>query len=130
LFLTAQSWHNVSLFGWHISNLMLLSLTVAVTGLGVGIGGPAANNAALDLMPEAVARITGLRGMFRSSGGVLGTSAIVLALAHSSDTATGLEQTFLALSFLILLVIPPIFLIPDSARLRRAQALTPAAEHG
>jgi EmrB/QacA subfamily drug resistance transporter len=130
LFLTAQSWHNVTLFGWHISNLMLLSLTVAVTGLGVGIGGPAANNAALDLMPEAVARITGLRGMFRSSGGVLGTSAIVLALAHASDTATGLEQTFLALSFLILLVIPPIFLIPDSARMRRSQALAPAAEHG
>ena len=55
---------------------------MAVTGIGVGIGGPAANNAALDLMPDAVARITGLRGMFRSSGGVLGTSAIVLVLAH------------------------------------------------
>ena len=68
--------------------------------------------------------------MFRFSGGVLGTSAIVLALAHSSDTATGLEQTFLALSFLILLVIPPIFLIPDSARIRRTQALAPAVEHG
>jgi MFS family permease len=121
LFLTAQGWHHVTVFGWHMSDVVLLSLTVAITGIGVGIGGPAANNAALDLAPDSVARIIGLRGMFRSSGGVLGTAAIVLALAGQRDQATGFEHVFLALSILILLVIPPIFLIPDKARERHLQ---------
>lgn len=119
LFITGQGFHNPSIFGVEVGNLAFLSLTIAITGLGVGIGGPAANNAALDLMPEAVARITGLRGMFRSSGGVLGTAGIVLALAHFDDQAHGLEVIFTALSFLILLIIPVVFMIPDTARTRR-----------
>jgi EmrB/QacA subfamily drug resistance transporter len=119
LFLTAQGWHHPVVFGYQVNDLTLLSLLIAITGLGVGIGGPAANNAAIDLMPEAVARITGLRGMFRSSGGVLGTAAIVLILAHYEDQARGLEVIFTGLSFLMLLVIPTIFLIPDTARNRR-----------
>ena len=123
LFVTGQGFHNPTIFGVEISNLVFLSLTIAITGLGVGIGGPAANNAALDLMPEAVARITGLRGMFRSSGGVLGTAAIVLALAHFDDQAHGLEVIFTALSFLILLIIPVVFMIPDTARNRRKAQL-------
>lgn len=119
LYLTAEAWHAPVVFGHTVSNLALLSVLMAITGLGIGIGGPAANNAAIDLMPEAVARITGLRGMFRTTGGVLGTAAIVLILAHYQDQAQGLKDIFHALSILILLVIPPIFLIPDSARLRR-----------
>jgi len=119
LFVTGRGIHDPTIFGYHVSNLVFLSITIAITGLGVGIGGPAANNAALDLMPDAVARITGLRGMFRSSGGVLGTAAIVLALAHFDDQGRGLEVIFTALSFLILLIIPVVFLIPDTARNRR-----------
>lgn len=123
LFVTGQGLHDPTVFGFEFGNLAFLSLTIAITGLGVGIGGPAANNAALDLMPEAVARITGLRGMFRSSGGVLGTAGIVLALAHFDDQARGLEVIFTALSFLILLIIPVVFMIPDTARNRRKAQL-------
>lgn len=123
LFITGQGLHNPTILGFEMGNLAFLSLTIAITGLGVGIGGPAANNAALDLMPEAVARITGLRGMFRSSGGVLGTAMIVLVLAHFDDQARGLEFIFTGLSFLILLIIPVVFLIPDTARSRRKAQL-------
>ena len=59
LFVTGRGIHDPTIFGYHVSNLVFLSITIAITGLGVGIGGPAANNAALDLMPDAVARITG-----------------------------------------------------------------------
>lgn len=119
LFLVAQNWHHPVVFGHRVSDVVLLSTLLSISGLGIGIGGPAANNAAIELMPEAVARITGLRGMFRSTGGVLGTAAIVLILAHYQDQARGLQQIFLGLAFLVLLVIPPIFLIPDTARQRR-----------
>lgn len=122
LFLVGQSWHHVSIFGHGISNVVLLSTLIMISGLGVGVGGPAANNAAIELMPEAVARITGLRSMFRTTGGVLGTAAIVLILAHDKNEGAGLAHIFIYLSVLVLLVIPPIFLIPDGARVRRKTA--------
>jgi EmrB/QacA subfamily drug resistance transporter len=122
LFLVGQSWHNVSVFGHGISSVVLLSVLIMISGFGVGVGGPAANNAAIELMPEAVARITGLRSMFRTTGGVLGTAAIVLLLAHDKNEGAGLAHIFVGLSFLVLLVIPPIFLIPDGARMRRKAA--------
>ena len=128
LFLIGQGWHTPVVLGHSISNLAMLAVLVAVTGLGVGIGGPAANNAAIELMPEAVARITGLRGMFRNTGGVLGTAVIVLILAHERDQALGLQHVFRGLGILILLIIPPIFLIPDTARARRRVRRAEASE--
>ncbi len=122
LFLTSQGWHNQSVFGHHISDVVLLSSLIMISGIGVGVGGPAANNAAIELMPDAVARITGLRGMFRTTGGVLGTATIVLYLSHYKNQGLGLEHVFFGLSILVLLVIPPIFLIPDNAKLRRQAA--------
>jgi EmrB/QacA subfamily drug resistance transporter len=119
LFLTSQGWHDVTVFGHGISNVVLLSSLIMISGIGVGLGGPAANNAAIELMPDAVARITGLRGMFRTTGGVLGTAIIVLILAHDKDQGVGLEHIFFGLSLLVLFIIPPIFLIPDNARTRR-----------
>ena len=130
LFLLGQDWHTPVVFGHQVSNLALLAGVVAVTGLGVGIGGPAANNAAIELMPEAVARITGLRGMFRNTGGVLGTAMIVLILAHERDQALGLAHVFRDLGVLVLLVIPPIFLIPDTARTRRRARRAGTSEVG
>ena len=122
LFLTSQGWHGVTLFGHGVSNVVLLSSLIMISGFGVGLGGPAANNAAIELMPDGVARITGLRGMFRTTGGVLGTATIVLILAHDKNQGVGLEHVFFGLSILVLLAIPPIFLIPDNARMRRKAA--------
>ncbi len=122
LFLTSQSWSGVTLFGHGISNIVLVSTLIMISGFGVGIGGPAANNAAIELMPEAVARITGLRGMFRTTGGVLGTATIVLILSHYKNQGIGLAHIFFGLSVLVLLIIPTIFLIPDNARMRRKAA--------
>ncbi|HEU5423450.1 MAG TPA: DHA2 family efflux MFS transporter permease subunit [Nitrolancea sp.] len=121
LFLVSQGWQNPVIFGYHVGNVALLSALMAITGLGVGVGGPAANNASIELMPEAVALITGLRGMFRTTGGVLGTAAIVLIMAHEPNQAVGLEHIFKGLSILILLAIPPIFLIPNAAGVRPAR---------
>jgi EmrB/QacA subfamily drug resistance transporter len=122
LFLTGQGWHDKSFFGHPVSNIVLLSTLIMISGIGVGVGGPAANNAAIELMPEAVARITGLRGMFRTTGGVLGTAVIVLILAHDKSQGLGLQHIFYWLSILVLLIIPPVFLIPDNARMRRKAA--------
>ena len=58
----------------------LLSLLILASGIAAGITNPAANNACIELMPEKVATITGLRGMFKTVGGVLGISLITFIL--------------------------------------------------
>ncbi len=122
LFLLSRGYHDVTLMGLHLPDIGLMTVLVAFAGLGMGISAPAANNAALDLMPEKVAAVAGIRGMFRSTGGVMGTAVIVLALSHFSDKAAGMQHIFFFLALLILAVIPVVFLIPDTARQRRMAA--------
>ncbi len=93
-----------------------------IGGIGMGLINPAANNAVLDLVPEKVAAVTGIRGMFRITGGTFGTAAMVLVLSHYQDQALGFQQVMLFLSVFILLLIILIFLIPDNARQRRKKA--------
>ena len=57
---------------WGVAPVIGFCLLFA--GLGAGIAFPAANNACIELMPEKVATIVGLRGMFRMVGAALGVS--------------------------------------------------------
>lgn len=118
LFLLSRGYHNIAILGLSFNNLVLL---VMLSGVGMGIANPAANNAALDLIPEKVAAVAGLRGMFRSVGGVVGTAGLILALSHCPDKAFGLQRIFFYLAILLLLLIPVVFLIPDMAHERRSR---------
>jgi len=55
LFLLSRGYHNAAILGLGLDNLVLLALLVMLAGIGMGIANPAANNAALDLIPEKVA---------------------------------------------------------------------------
>ena len=81
---------------------------------------PAANNAALDLIPEKVAAVAGMRGMFRAIGGVLGIAGTTLALSYFPDKTVGMQEIYFGLTFLLLLLIPVVFMIPDMAYERRS----------
>ena len=76
LFLLSRGYHNAAILGLGLDNLVLLALLVMLAGIGMGIANPAANNAALDLIPEKVAAVAGMRGMFRAIGGVLGSPSL------------------------------------------------------
>ena len=120
LFLVGRGWSEVSLDGLRLGAFGLLALQMGLAGLGMGLAAPAANNAVLDLMPERAGAITGLRGMFRSTGGILGTAVVVLILDLVPDRAAGLRAIFTGAAALLAgLVLPLVFLIPDSARERR-----------
>lgn len=114
--------HDVGLFGAHIPNVVLVMSIIVLSGIGLGLSSPASSSAALDLMPEKVAALAGLRGMFRSTGGVVSTALVVLILSHYQDKGLGLQHIFLGLSVVLLAVIPVVFMIPDSARDRRVAA--------
>lgn len=122
LLLTSLGPDNPRIFGIHISNFVYLAGAIAVLGLGFGLSGPASNNAALDIMPGNVAAVTGIRGMFRQTGGTIGTALVVVVISFFSDEARGLQVVFFSLALITLSIIPVVFLIPDTARERRRHA--------
>jgi EmrB/QacA subfamily drug resistance transporter len=105
----------------HLGITGILVILIMGTGIGIGILLPAANNACIELMPERVATITGLRGMFRSVGGVCGISLITMILHLSSTPANGFRNTFVSFGFGLLLTIPLVFLMP-SGKIGEVQA--------
>lgn len=130
LLLLSRGFHHVSLLGLTIGNLTWLGACMALTGFGLGVSQPAANNAAIDLLPGKIAAVTGIRSTFRITGGLIGTALIPLVLTQfGSDEASGLEHIFLAFAALNLLCISLTFFIPDRARARR-QRDQPPAGHG
>ena len=82
----------------------------------MGVANPASSNAALDLIPEKVAAVAGTRGMFRFVGGVLGTAVVTLILSYTPDKVAGMQKIYLGYVFVLLALIPLVFLIPDTAR--------------
>ncbi|MGA2106319.1 MAG: MFS transporter [Syntrophorhabdales bacterium] len=106
--------------GSHLSKVLaprlgitrILSLLMLMTGIGAGIINPPANNACIELMPEKVATIVGLRGMFRTVGGVLGVCAVTLILHLSPDLNRGFTIAFSLFGAGLLSAIPLVFLMP------------------
>ncbi len=119
LLLLGQGWTEVQLGGVTLSGFWLLAGIIAIAGVGMGLGAPASSNAGIDLAPSEAAAITGLRGMFRQTGGVIGIAGVVLALSYFPDPGQGLAEIYLVLAAVMLVTVPLAFMIPDTAWERR-----------
>jgi Na+/melibiose symporter-like transporter len=84
-----------------------------LTGLGTGVCAPATNNATLQLAPDQVAQIAGLRGMFRQSGGILCVSVTTALLARSRNPGITQAHAFLAEAAVMAGLLGLVFLVPD-----------------
>jgi len=91
-----------------------LTLACVVCGVGIGIAGPPSNNASLQLMPNAVAAISGLRATFRQTGGIISISIAAAIIAGSSQGARVLAYVFAMLALLTLLGAPAIIGVPEN----------------
>ncbi len=100
--------------GLHINATWLLVLVMTITGMGMGLAIPAANNACIELMPKRAATITGVRGMFRQSGGAISISIATLVLQGTNDMARGFTIVFWGMSIILAITIPIIFLMPKA----------------
>ena len=130
LLLLSEGWGSLPIDGVTISAFWVMAVIVTISGIGMGFSAPASNNAALDLAPGKAAALTGLRGMFRQTGGVIAIGAIVLALSFFPDRAQGMSVIFRVLAGILLLTVPLTWMIPDTAReryLRERQRLQRAA---
>ena len=96
----------------------ILSFLMLLTGVGMGIMLPAANNACIELLPERVATIVGLRGMFRTVGGALGVSLITFILHASANPVNGFRAAFTFFGLGLLCAIPLVFLMPAGRQKR------------
>ena len=84
-----------------------------LTGLGMGVALPATNNATLQLAPEMVAQIAGLRGMFRQSGGILCISITTALLARSSNPGITQAYTLVVEAFIMLVMVGLVRFVPE-----------------
>jgi MFS family permease len=107
-----------TLFGWPINSFLFLSLILLVNGIAWGITTPAANNACIELMPERVGTIVGVRGMFRQLGATIGISVMTLGLNNSSGMQQGFFVILLGTALLLLLSLPLIFRMPEDASVK------------
>jgi MFS family permease len=77
--------------------------SVALGGVFFGLINPAMHNAGLDLAPDRIAAVAGLRGMFSVLGSTLGITVIVLIASRADDIGEGLRIGFVLMAVVILL---------------------------
>jgi EmrB/QacA subfamily drug resistance transporter len=102
--------------GAPISPYAWLAIGAALTGLGMGLSVPASNNASLQLAPDQVAAIAGLRGMFRQSGAITAVSVTTAVIARSGSPVAGAivqSHVFLVFAAILVLLLPLVRLVPE-----------------
>jgi MFS family permease len=111
-------------------------IVVGSAGIFFGLANPSMNNAGLELAPDRIASVTGLRGMFMNLGGTIGIAFVVLIASRAGNTGDGLALAFTLLAvmlFISMLVIPALPEIstksrrapPNEARTAETQPVTP-----
>ena len=98
-----------------ISPYVWLAIGAGLTGFGMGLSVPASNNASLQLAPDQVAAIAGLRGMFRQSGAITAVSVTTAVIARSSTAQAGVMQAhvFLIFAGILVLMLPLVRFVPE-----------------
>jgi EmrB/QacA subfamily drug resistance transporter len=96
-----------------LAPMVWLAVAAAVTGLGMGLAMPAANNAGMHLVPDQISAVSGLRGMFRQTGGIIGISITTAAVTSSPDQGVAQAIGFAALAGVLLAAFPLALRIPN-----------------
>jgi len=103
---------SVDILGLQLGATPLLFVVVGLAGVGHGIATPASNNACIELMPDKVATITGLRGMFRILGSSFGIAISTVVIHVMGDVQRAFFFILLASTVLLIVSIPTIFIMP------------------
>lgn len=113
--------HGIEVMSFHVGVTPLLFAIMGLLGIGAGICTPAANNACIELMPDKVATITGLRGMFRTLGSASGIAIATVVLHTISDVQRAFYIVLFASALIMLISIPAIFIMPASPNVSASQ---------
>jgi EmrB/QacA subfamily drug resistance transporter len=95
------------------SPVVWLAMTAAFTGLGMGVVAPASNNATINLAPQDLPAIVGLRGTFRQAGSIAAVSIATAYSERSGDAGVALGHVFLVFAIIVIASLPLILKVPD-----------------
>jgi EmrB/QacA subfamily drug resistance transporter len=99
---------------WGLSPYVWLSVCTGITGLGNGAANPASRNACLQVAPDEVAAITGLRQMFIYMGIIFSVSTVTAILNRSPDPGILQAHVFWVIAGILLLVmVPLVYRVPE-----------------
>lgn len=104
----------LNLLGIQISGIVIFIAALFLAGLAAGLIVPAANAACIELMPRRVSTISGVRGMFRQTGGAIGITISTLILHNVGNAAIGFNIIFFSICGILILSIPLIYAMPHS----------------
>ena len=105
-----------------VSDFWWLLLVVSSAGIFYGFAVPSLNNAGLDLAPDRIATLVGLRGMFHSLGGMVGIALAVLITSRGANTEVGLQQAFATIGVLAIASTVCVLWVPELAATAKAPA--------
>jgi Na+/melibiose symporter-like transporter len=112
----------ISLFGWTLSATTLLIVFLFISGFAQGMVAPAANNACIELAPEKIGMITGVRGMFRQVGSAIGISLITLVVHNTGDMSRGFFLVFIGMAIISAMTVPMIMFMPRGPAARTSRS--------
>lgn len=133
LIVLGRGLHEPAVAGVTIPNFTWLLIVVGSAGVFFGIANPAMNNAGIDLAPDRIASIAGLRGMFMNLGGTIGISFVILIASRAENIGDGLDLAYTVLAVVLLLSLLAVRAVPELARARHEaeeRVAAPAAGDG
>jgi EmrB/QacA subfamily drug resistance transporter len=90
---------------------VFLLVMMGLEGISEGVIIPPSNNACIEMMPQRIATITSIRGMFRQVGSVVGIT-IGSVILHSQGYTRGFQYLFLwFVAMGIFIMLPTIFIM-------------------
>ncbi|MBX7111271.1 MAG: MFS transporter [Dehalococcoidia bacterium] len=116
LVILGRGLHDPTFAGITIPNYTWLLIVVGSAGVFFGIANPSMNNAGIDLAPERIASIAGLRGMFMNLGGTIGIAFVVLIASRAENIGDGLDIAYTVLAAVLLLSLFALRAIPELSR--------------
>ncbi|MDA0302209.1 MAG: MFS transporter, partial [Chloroflexi bacterium] len=116
--------HDVAVLGVRFSDFWWLLVVTALAGVFFGLANPSLNNAGIEVAPDRIAAIVGLRGMFNNLGGTLGVAVVVLIASRNADTVAGLQTAFFVLGAVVIVSAAWVPWIPEMRRGRVRTAST------
>ncbi|MDO8567826.1 MAG: MFS transporter [Dehalococcoidales bacterium] len=118
LVLLAMEPHGVKIGALELGVTPVLALIIGLCGIGNGVASPAANNACIELLPDKVATISGLRAMFRNLGSAMGVAIAVVVLDTMGNGQQAFRVVLLSFAGLIFITIPTILIMPVNANVK------------
>jgi EmrB/QacA subfamily drug resistance transporter len=97
-----------------LSPYLWLSIGAGLTGLGNGMANPASRNACLQVAPDEVAAISGLRQMFVYMGIIFSVSTVTAILNRSADPGIAQAHVLWVVAVvLVAVMVPLVFRVPE-----------------